>query len=99
MIDFQRIVGFQWDAGNAYKNQEKHGVSQGEAEEIFFNQPLLIEDDDRHSHGESRFLALGVSNAMRFLSIIFTLRSHETLIRVVSARSMSKKERSFYEKA
>ena len=99
MIDLQKIVGFQWDAGNAYKNHEKHGVSQGEAEEIFFNQPLLIEDDERHSVGESRFVALGVSNTMRSLSIIFTLRSQDTLIRIVSARSMSKRERVFYEKA
>ncbi|HBK43523.1 MULTISPECIES: BrnT family toxin [unclassified Polynucleobacter] len=99
MINFQKIVGFQWDAGNAYKNHDKHGVSQGEAEEIFFNQPLLIEDDEQHSHREARFLALGITNAMRLLSIIFTLRSQETLIRIVSARSMSKKERAFYEKA
>ena len=99
MIDFQKIVGFQWDSGNAYKSHDKHGVSQGEAEEIFFNQPLLIEDDDRHSHRESRFLALGITNAMRLLSIIFTLRNQETLIRIVSARPMSKKERAFYEKA
>jgi uncharacterized DUF497 family protein len=99
MIDFQKIVGFQWDSGNAYKNHEKHGVSQGEAEEIFFNQPLLIKGDEKHSHSESRFLALGISNTMRFLSIIFTLRSQDTLIRIVSARSMSKRERAFYEKA
>ncbi len=99
MIDFQKIVGFQWDSGNAYKSHDKHGVSQGEAEEIFFNQPLLIEDDEQHSHSEARFLALGITNAMRLLSIIFTLRSQETLIRIVSARSMSKKERAFYEKA
>lgn len=99
MIDFQKIVGFQWDAGNAYKNHNKHDVSQGEAEEIFFNQPLLIEGDEKHSLKEGRFLALGVTNTMRLLSIIFTLRSQETLIRIVSARSMSKKERAFYEKA
>jgi uncharacterized DUF497 family protein len=98
MIDFQKIVGFQWDVGNAYKSHNQHQVSKGEAEEIFFNQPLLIEDDDRHSHKESRFLALGVTNTMRLLSIIFALRSQETLIRIVSARSMSRKERAFYEK-
>jgi uncharacterized DUF497 family protein len=99
MIDFQKIVGFQWDLGNAYKNHSKHDVSQVEAEEIFFNQPLLIEGDEKHSLQESRFLALGVTNAMRFLSIIFTLRSQETLIRIVSARAMSKRERAIYEKA
>jgi uncharacterized DUF497 family protein len=99
MIDFEKITGFQWDAGNAYKSQEKHGVSQGEAEEVFFNQPLLVEEDERHSDNESRLLALGITNSMRLLSIIFTLRNRDTLIRIVSARSMSKRERACYEKA
>jgi len=99
MVDFHQIVGFQWDAGNAYKNQNKHDVSQGEAEEVFFNQPLLIAEDEKHSVNESRFLALGMTGGGKLMSIIFTLRAQGTLIRVVSARSMSKKERAFYEKA
>ena len=99
MIDFHRITGFQWDAGNAYKSQEKHGVFQGEAEEIFFNQPLMVSGDEKHSEGEQRYLALGVTSIGEFLSVVFTLRKNATLIRVVSARPMSKKERAFYEKA
>lgn len=99
MIDFHRIIGFQWDAGNDYKNQEKHGVTQAEAEEIFFNQPLLVSGDEKHSEKELRYLALGVTASGGFLSVVFTLRKSATLIRVVSARSMSKKERAFYEKA
>ena len=99
MIDFHRIVGFQWDAGNAYKSEKKHGVTQGEAEEIFFNQPLLISGDEKHGDDEQRYLALGVTSVGMLLSIVFTLRQNQTLIRVVSARSMSKKERVFYEKA
>ena len=46
MVNFSKIIGFSWDEGNARKNQDKHGVSQGEAEEIFFNQPLLVVGDD-----------------------------------------------------
>ena len=99
MIDFHQIVGFQWDAGNAYKSEKKHGVTQGEAEEIFFNQPLLISGDEKHSDDEPRYLALGVTSVGMLLSIVFTLRQNQTLIGVVSARSMSKKERVFYEKA
>ena len=99
MIEFHRIVGFQWDAGNAHKSQEKHGVTQGEAEEVFFNHPLLVSGDEKHSEDEQRFLALGITSAGVFLSIVFTLRKSATLIRVVSARPMSKKERAFYEKA
>ena len=99
MIDLHQIVGFQWDAGNAYKSQDKHGVTQGEAEEIFFNQPLMISGDKKHSEEERRYLALGITGAKVMLSVVFTLRKKASLIRVVSARPMSKKERAFYEKA
>jgi len=99
MIDFDHITGFQWDIGNAHKSGEKHAVSQGEAEEIFFNQPLLIAGDEKHSLEERRYLALGMTSLGRLLSVVFTLRKQTTLIRVVSARPMSRKERAFYEKA
>ena len=99
MIDFDHITGFQWDIGNAYKSNEKHAVSQGEAEEIFFNRPLLIAGDEKHSLEERRYLALGITLVGRLLSVMFTLRKQATLIRVVSARPMSRKERAFYEKA
>ena len=64
----------------------KHGVSQTEAEQAFFNQPLLILEDDRHSFAEARFHALGRTNEDRRLQITFTLRREATLIRVISAR-------------
>ena len=97
MIDFKKIVGFEWDDGNSQKNQEKHGVTQGESEEIFFNEPLLIADDQKHSSHEMRFIALGKSNFGILLTAIFTLRKKQTLIRVISIRPMSKRERKYYE--
>lgn len=97
MIDLDRIVGFQWDAGNARKSADKHAVSQTEAEQIFFNEPLLIAEDTGHSQEELRLHALGITGAGRRLHITFTLRDHETLIRIISARHMSKKERMHYE--
>ena len=54
MIDFDSVVGFEWDAGNQRKREVKHGVTQVEAEEIFFNQPLLVSADDKHSDEERR---------------------------------------------
>ena len=99
MIDFKKIVGFEWDDGNSQKNQEKHGVTQGESEEIFFNEPLLIADDQKHSSHEMRFIALGKSNFGILLTAIFTLRKKQTLIRVISIRPMSKRERKYYEQA
>jgi uncharacterized protein len=98
MIDLDAIVGFEWDAGNERKN-EKHGVSMAEAEQVFFNAPLLLLDDVMHSQSEPRFHALGQSDEGRRLHITFTLRQSGELIRVISARDMHKKERSVYDKA
>lgn len=99
MIDLNLIVGFEWDSGNSRKSEVKHSVTQVEAEEVFFNNPLLISADDKHSSVENRFLALGKTNKDRGLTIIFTLRQGGALIRVISARDQHRKERHLYAKA
>ncbi len=96
MIDWTRVSGFDWDAGNARKSSEKHDVSQAEAEEVFFNSRLLVVKDQRHSGQEERFHALGTTDADRHLHITFTLRNNGRLVRVISARDMSRKEREVY---
>lgn len=98
MIDLSKISGFDWDEGNARKN-EKHGVSMAQAEQIFFNEPLLLLADMKHSQGESRLHALGKTDEGRSLHITFTLRNDGEKIRVISARDMHKKERTIYEQA
>jgi len=98
MIDLPAILGFDWDDGNARKN-DKHGVSQSEGEEVFFNQPLLLLEDSRHGGQELRYHALGKTHEGRRLHITFTLRKHSTLIRVISARDMHRKERTIHEQS
>lgn len=98
MMDLNQITGFDWDKGNARKN-EKHGVSSAEAEQVFFNAPLLLLDDAAHSQKEARLHALGKTDDGRLLNITFTLRQSGCLIRVISARDMHRKERSFYDQA
>ncbi len=97
MINLGQISGFDWDAGNARKNADKHDVSQGEAEQVFFNDPLLMVPDQKHSSAEPRIHALGQTDDGRRLHITFTLRAGGTKIRVISARDMNRKERSYYE--
>jgi uncharacterized DUF497 family protein len=97
MLDFLRIEGFDWDEGNSRKSAEKHDVSQAEAEQVFFNDPLLIVEDSGHSIHEIRFHALEQTDARRLLHISFTLRDDGRLIRVISARAMHRKERIRYE--
>lgn len=96
MFDLTLIEGFEWDEGNARKN-DKHGVAAPEAEQVFFNQPLLMLEDARHSQVEPRFHALGMTHTGRKLHITFTVR--RTRIRVISARDMHRRERNIYEQA
>ena len=98
MIDWDKVTGFDWDSGNTRKN-DKHGVLMAEAEQVFFNAPLLVLEDIIHSRTEPRFHALGKTDRVRLLHITFTLRGAGEKIRVISARDMHRKERAIYEEA
>ncbi len=89
-----RCTGFEWDEHNATKNWEAHRVSAKECEDLFFQSPLVVEDDPRHSAQEERYYALGQTVAGRLLFVAFTIRGDR--IRVISARDMSRKEREVY---
>jgi hypothetical protein len=97
MIDFEKIEGFDWDAGNDRKSEDKHQVSQAEVEQIFFNVPFVLAPDVKHSQTEPRFHALGKTMAGRLLHITFTLRFAGRKIRPISARDIHRKERRVYE--
>ncbi len=86
--------GFAWDEGNSDKNWHLHEVTNGECEDVFFNLPLIIAADKKHSENETRFFALGRTDAERWLFIAFTIRNK--LIRVISARDMTKREERIY---
>ena len=91
-------TGFDWDEGNLRKN-EKHGVTKAEVEQAFLNKPLIVVSDVKHSQQEPRFQALGRTDANRCLHITFTEREDGMLIRPISARAASRKERKIYEQA
>ncbi|MEA3369368.1 MAG: BrnT family toxin [Candidatus Ratteibacteria bacterium] len=91
----QKCTGFEWDEYNAKKNWENHKVTPSECEQIFFNKPLIMADDAKHSEYERRCFILGKTDLHRKLFIVFTIRNK--LIRVISARDMNKKEKRRYE--
>jgi uncharacterized DUF497 family protein len=91
------LEGFEWDEGNSSKNWLRHEVQQVEAEQVLLNTPLVVNVTSKHSAAEPRFIALGQTDAGRLLTIVFTIRG--TRLRVISARSMSKKERRVYGEA
>ena len=93
-ISLPDFEGFDWDEGNIEKNWLAHEVTPQEAEQVFFNTPLVVADDRKHSGVEKRFIVLGQTDANRLLFIAFTQRRE--CVRVISARDMNRKERKVY---
>lgn len=87
-------IEFEWDEGNREKNFKRHRVSNEEAEEAFLNEPFVSEDL-KHSKFEKRYQCLGKTEKGKQLFVSFTLRNSK--VRVISVRSMNKKERKVYE--
>ena len=87
-------TGFDWDEANAQKNWERHRGTPEEAEEVFFNEPLVVRSDIRHSHGEKRYYAPGQTSFDRYLLVAFPIRRN--LIRVISVREMNRREQEIY---
>jgi uncharacterized protein len=98
VIELAAITGFDWNEGNA-RNNERHGVSMAEPEQLFFNTPLLQLDDMVHSQSEPRYHALGQATEGRRLHCSYALRGDGRLIRVISARDMARKEQAIYVQA
>ena len=94
MDDPSQLEGFDWDEGNLKKNWERHRVTPWECEQVLFNRPLVVADDEAHSAQEARYYALGQTDAGRLLFLVFTVR--ESRLRIISARDMNRKERSRY---
>ncbi len=84
----KQCISFDWDDGNQKKNWILHQVSQSECEQVFFNEPIIVTNDEKHSVNEKRWYLLGQTDAKRMLFVVFTVR--EKQIRVISARDMSK---------
>ncbi|MBU0679456.1 MAG: BrnT family toxin [Verrucomicrobia bacterium] len=93
--EYLDFTGFDWDKGNRDKSLKKHGVHGWECEQVFFNSPLIILEDEKHSAKEKRYAAFGHTDSGKQLMVVYTMR--RKLLRVISARNMNRKEREFYE--
>ena len=89
---------FEWDDDKAVSNIEKHGVRFEEAQTVFYNLLAYIFDDEAHSVDEVREIIIGHSILNRLLLVSFTERA-PSLIRIISARPASKREREDYEES
>ena len=87
---------FTWDERKSHENERKHGVSFEEAQSVFFDERALLFFDPDHSRDEDRFLLLGRSHRLRILLVCHCFRESEEMIRIISVRRATKKERSVY---
>src|SRR5215510_6456746 len=94
---FPEIEGFQWDEGNSSKSWSRHRVTQTEAEQVFQNRPIVLKGELAYARGEVRHFAFGRTDAGQLLTMVLTVR--RSLIRVISARPMSRQERRRYAQA
>jgi uncharacterized protein len=92
--DFTKVTGFQWDSGNWVKNLTKHRVTVQEAEAVFADPNVKVLDDLAHWASEPRWKVFGITALGRYLVVSFTV--WDSLVRVISARPMNRKERKIY---
>jgi len=89
-------VHFEWDERKSAANLKKHGVSFDEAKSAFYDDHARLMDDPDHSEDEDRFILLGLSSALRVLVVCHCYRSEAGIIRIISARKATARERKFY---
>ena len=90
------MIRFEWDSAKATANAKKHGVSFEEAQSIFYDEFAVQFFDDEHSGDEDRFLLLGMSTEARLLLVCHCERDTGDVIRIISARKTTKREKTFY---
>ena len=89
-------IEFAWDRRKARSNLVKHGVSFEEAQTVFLDENARLIDDPDHSEDEERFVLLGYSFAARCLVVSHCHREHDSVIRLISARSATAQEERVY---
>lgn len=97
IVTLPDVLIFEWDEGNSTKNWTKHAVTDDEAQEPFFDERKYIFKDIKHSAHEHRYGLFGKTKKGKLLFIAFTIR--QSKIRVISARSINRREAQIYEKA
>ena len=89
-------VEFEWDPAKAAANRRKHGVTFEEAASAFADEHGLLIADPDHSDDESRFVLLGMSAQARVLVVVHCYRTDDAVIRIISARRATRRERHQY---
>ncbi|MDF1643735.1 MAG: BrnT family toxin [Pseudomonadales bacterium] len=92
------MIEFEWSSTKAASNQKKHGVSFDEAKSVFYDEfAVQFYDSDSSELEEDRFLMLGLGCESRVLLVCHCERDSGNIIRIISARKATRKERNFYQ--
>jgi uncharacterized DUF497 family protein len=94
---FLRIEGFVWLDQIEAKLAAKHSVTSEEVEEVFEDEPQFRFVEKGHRKGEDVYIALGRTEAGRYLALLFILKPTNVAL-ILSARDMAKGERKHYER-
>ena len=94
--DVRHPYRFEWDENKNQQNVKKHGLDFGDTEEMFSGL-LLLRPDTRKDYGESRSIGVGTIRG-RTAFVVFTERG-PNIIRIISLRKATRRERKQYEKA
>jgi uncharacterized DUF497 family protein len=89
---------FEWDERKAAANERKHGISFGEALEVFDDPRAVERFDSLHSESESRYRIIGWSSRQLLFVVLTEREEDDEIIRLISARTATAKERQDYEK-
>ena len=88
---------FEWDEPKNRQNIKKHGISFEEAQTVFFDSLAKVAQDPDHSRGEARFIAIDHSSVSRLLLVVHCFREDTSVVRIISARKLTKTEKRQYE--
>ena len=91
------MLRFEWDERKNRRNRAKHGIWFEEAQTAFDDPHGRLFHDPEHSQSEDRFILLAMSAATRVLVIVHCCRESESVVRIISARKATKRERIDYE--
>ena len=92
-------MNFEWDSNKEKLNIKKHGVTFEQASYVFSDQFALSIYDDKHSGVEKRWIMLGKSLNENLLLVVHTFKDEDgELVRIISARKATNKEKQIYYK-
>lgn len=87
---------FEWDDSRAESNEQKHSISFNEAQIVFYDENARLRYDSEHSIDEECYILLGMSSSLRLLVVSHLYQEDIELIRIISARKATKRERQQY---